>query len=227
MTDVAPRARRALLRPVPPILAGAAIAALGIAIVLVGGLLVDHWPFAFDRDIVLALRRWGGPPWLRYAAIDLTALGSVTVLTLVVIATAALLLAERLWLTALATVAACWSVSWVVSATKAMVARPRPTLVSHLVEVQNASFPSGHAAGSAAVYLTIAALATQVLVRPASRRAVLGFAILLVGAIGCSRVYLGVHWPSDVLAGWSFGTLWALGWWIATARARRAIGGER
>jgi membrane-associated phospholipid phosphatase len=63
--------------------------------------------------------------------------------------------------------------------------------------------------------------------RRATRVYLFAMAILISGAIGISRVYLGVHWPSDVMAGWSFGTLWALGWWIATAKARAAIGGER
>ena len=89
------------------------------------------------------------------------------------------------------------------------------------------SFPSGHAASSAVVYLTIAGLASQVTPNRVARRYMLVAAIVLVGAIGCSRVYLGVHWPSDVLAGWSFGTLWALGWWLATAQARASLGGER
>ncbi len=189
--------------------------------------MLDHWPFAVDRAIIQGLRRWGGPGWLRGAAVDLTALGSTTVLTLVVIAAAGLLLVQRLWLTALATAAACWSGGWAVRLIKAEVARPRPDLVPHWVDVANASFPSGHAAGSATVYLTIAALASQVVRDGAARRYIVVAAILLVGAIGTSRVYLGVHWPSDVLAGWSFGTLWALGWWRATAAARSSIGGER
>ena len=214
-------------RRLPPVLAGAGLASIGIALVLAIGLSIDRLPLSIDTSIVLGLRHWGGPAWLRHAAIDITALGGVTVLTIVVIATAALLLAERLWLTAAATIISCWSVSWAVELLKVTIARPRPSIVPHLVEVQNASFPSGHAAGSAAVYITLAALATQVLRQSATRRTVVILAILLVGAIGCSRVYLGVHWPSDVLAGWSFGTLWALGWWIATAKARAAIGGER
>jgi undecaprenyl-diphosphatase len=107
------------------------------------------------------------------------------------------------------------------------VLRARPDLVPHLVDAGGYSFPSGHATSSAVVYLTLASLAGQVTPNRAARRYLLVVAVLLVGAIGCSRVYLGVHWPSDVLAGWSFGTLWALGWWTATARARAAIGGER
>jgi membrane-associated phospholipid phosphatase len=198
-----------------------------VALLLVAGLIVDATPFAWDRAIIVGLRDWGGPAALREVAINLTALGSPTVLTLVVIGAAALLFAERLWLTALASVAACASGGLVVEWLKVHVARPRPTLVEHLVQVHNLSFPSGHAAGSATVFLTVAALATQVIERPAARTTALVLAVLLVGGIGISRVYLGVHWPSDVLAGWSFGTLWALGWWRATAATRASIGGER
>ena len=214
-------------RRLPAPLVGAAVGAVALAVLIGAGLLIDRWPFAFDRSIVLGLRAWGGPPWLRFAAIDVTALGGVTVLTLVVLAVTALLLAQRLWLTALTTVTACWSVSWMVELAKWEVARPRPTIVSHLVEVEHASFPSGHAAGSAAIYLTLAALASQVMPDRRARRTLLVMAILLVGMIGCSRVYLGVHWPSDVLAGWSFGTVWALAWWLATAGLRASVGGER
>jgi undecaprenyl-diphosphatase len=214
-------------RRLPPPLIGAAIGAVAIGLLIGAGLLIDRWPFGFDHSIVLGLRQWGGPRWLRFAAIDVTALGSVTVLTLVTLAVTALLLVQRLWLTALTTLFACWSVAWVIDGVKWEVARPRPTIVPHLVEVGNASFPSGHAAGSAAIYLTLAALASQVLRDRAARHAVLVMAILLVGMIGCSRVYLGVHWPSDVLAGWSFGTVWALAWWLATAGLRASVGGER
>ena len=214
-------------RRMPYLLIGAGLAAAGIAALLLLGLVVDHVPFGFDTHIILGLRQWGGPSWLRAAAINITALGSGTVLTIMVVIVAGLLAVERLWLTAGATIAASLSGGWAVDLIKLEVARPRPDIVPHLVEVSHMSFPSGHAASSAVVYLTIAGLASQVTPNRVARRYMLVVAILLVGAIGCSRVYLGVHWPSDVLAGWSFGTLWALGWWLATARARTSLGGER
>ncbi len=208
-------------------LAGASVGAAGIAVVLLIGLAIGHWPFAFDRAIIVGLRDWGGPSWLPKVAADVTALGGGVILTIVVLLATGLLAVQRLWLSAAATLAASISGGVVVSLVKTEVARPRPDLVDHLVQVSNMSFPSGHSANSAIVYLTLAGLASQVTVSAAARRYILVMAILMVGAIGCSRVYLGVHWPSDVLAGWSFGTLWALGWWLATARAREAIGGER
>ena len=208
-------------------LAGASVGAAGIAVVLLIGLAIGHWPFAFDRAIIVGLRDWGGPSWLPKVAADVTALGGGVILTIVVLLATGLLAVQRLWLSAAATLAASISGGLVVSLVKTEVARPRPDLVDHLVQVSNMSFPSGHSANSAIVYLTLAGLASQVTVSAAARRYILVMAILMVGAIGCSRVYLGVHWPSDVLAGWSFGTLWALGWWLATARAREAIGGER
>jgi len=209
------------------VLAGASVGAAGIAVVLLIGLAIGHWPFAFDRAIIVGLRDWGSPSWLPKVAADVTALGGGVILTIVVLLATGLLAVQRLWLSAAATLAASISGGLVVSLVKTEVARPRPDLVDHLVQVSNMSFPSGHSANSAIVYLTLAGLASQVTVSAAARRYILVMAIIMVGAIGCSRVYLGVHWPSDVLAGWSFGTLWALGWWLATARAREAIGGER
>jgi membrane-associated phospholipid phosphatase len=212
----------ARLRP-PPILLGAGFAAGGIALMLLAGALVDRWLVGFDRAVMLDLRAWRGPVWLREAARDLTALGSGTVLTSVVVAAAGLLVAMRHRVTALALIAAAWSGSLAVSWLKALVGRARPTLVEHWAYVDNASFPSGHAASSAVIYLTLAALGASVLRDRAARGYLIATAILLTGTIGATRVYLGVHWPSDVLAGWSFGTLWALGWWRATAFARASL----
>ena len=206
---------------------GAGIAALAIVVLLVGGLAIGRWPFAFDRAMLTGVRQWSGPAWLDAAAVNVTALGSGTVLTIVVSLAVGLLLVERLPLTAAAMAAACWSGGRVVELTKWYVARARPDVVDHLVPVSSASFPSGHAASSAICYLTLAALASQVTRDRTVRRYMFAAAILLVTLIGASRVYLGVHWPSDVIAGWCFGILWALGWWLATARARTAIGGER
>lgn len=210
-------------RRLPAALVGAGIAAFGIALMLAIGLVVDRLPFGFDKTIIVGLREWGGPPWLRGVATAITTLGNGPVLTAIVLVAMVLLLLGGHRLTALVLGAAALSGSWVVDLLKAYFGRPRPTLVEHWAVVSNMSFPSGHAASSALIYLTLAALASQLMRRRAARNAIVGAAILLVGAIGASRVYLGVHWPSDVLAGWSFGTLWAIGWWRATAAARASF----
>jgi len=99
--------------------------------------------------------------------------------------------------------------------------RPRPELVPHLARVSNASFPSGHAMISAAIFLTVGAMLAETQKRPAARAYLMGLAGLLVILIGCSRVYLGVHWPSDVMAGWCFGSVWALFAFAANRALRR------
>lgn len=215
-------ARPAGVRDPSRLLWAAAVAATAVGALLVLGLAITRHPFAFDRAIVLAVHGVG-PIWLRQAMIDVTSLGSGTVLTLAVMFGALLLIVRGLWLTAALVVAATVSGSMIVQVLKTVFARTRPDIVDHIVTVGGASFPSGHSANSAIVYLTLAGLLSQVVRGHATRRYVLGAAALLVTAIGCSRVYLGVHWPSDVLAGWSFGTIWALGWWLAGARARRAL----
>ncbi|WP_354293990.1 phosphatase PAP2 family protein [Sphingomonas sp. 1185] len=211
----------------PLALRGAAAGATALALLLILGLLIDHWPFAWDRAILTGLRAHGQSRALMRAAVDVTALGSVPVLILIMAGAVSLLAARRLWLTAIATAAAGISGGMAVTLVKTIVARARPDLVPHWVDVSNASFPSGHAAGSAMVYLTLAALATQVTQERRVRHMIVILAVLLVGMIGVSRVYLGVHWPSDVAAGWCFGTLWALGWWWATAAARESWRGAR
>lgn len=219
--------------PVPPGVAhpshkmiGAGLIAAAVIVALAAGMILASHPFGFDRAIILALHE-AGPMWLRHAVIDVTALGSVTILTLVVAATAALLLVRRLWITAALVVLATTTGSAAVALLKAIFGRARPDIVDHVVAATGYSFPSGHAANSAIVYLTTAALVTQVTHGRATRRYVALVAGLLVVAIGASRVYLGVHWPSDVLAGWSFGTLWALGWWSIGAKARMNLLGQR
>lgn len=210
------------VRHPPVLLRAAGVGALAVALMLVLGVVISSRPFEGDRAIILALHGVG-PGWVRRAMVDITALGGGTVLTLVVVVTAGLLLVHRLWLTALLIAVASSSGSLVVDLLKYQFGRSRPDIVDHLVEIGGMSFPSGHAANSAIVYLTIAGLVTQVVRGRMIRNYVIAVAIVLVGAIGLSRVYLGVHWPSDVLAGWSFGTLWALCWWLVGAQARESL----
>lgn len=212
----------------PPfvLIAMAALAGAVGVLTLLGRTIAGGARFDFDTNLMLAMRQAGdpaipdGPVWLKQVMVDLTALGGETVLTLAVILTAALALASRHFLTAALVVAGTASGSVAVALAKHVVGRERPALVDHLVEVGSASFPSGHAANSAIIYLTIALLAIQIVPRRAARTTILAATILLVTAIGCSRVYLGVHWPSDVLGGWSFGTLWALAWWAGAGWLR-------
>jgi undecaprenyl-diphosphatase len=100
------------------------------------------------------------------------------------------------------------------SALKVGFERPRPDLVAHLVDVHTLSFPSGHAMVSAVTYLTLGALLAQIQAREGLKAYVLGVAVVLTLLIGLSRVYLGVHWPTDVVAGWCAGTAWAIGCWV-------------
>lgn len=171
---------------------------------------------AFDRLIITALRDPAdlgvtrGPRWLGSAMIDITALGGGTILTAITIIVAAyLLIAAKARLALL--VALGVSGGAIGSALlKTLVSRARPDVVRHLVEVDTMSFPSGHAMNSAIVYLTLGALLARSQQSRAIRVYLMVTAFALTLAIGFSRVYLGVHWPSDVVAGWSVGAAWAL-----------------
>lgn len=221
---------RDLRHPPFVFIALAALAGAVAVVALLGMTIARGRQFAFDRAIMLALRDPAdlampqGPVWLRQAMIDMTALGSETILTLAVALGTGFLLANRHLLTAALVLGGTVSGSIAVALAKQLVGRARPALVDHLVEVGSASFPSGHAANSAIIYLTITLVLMQIVQARRARWFLFAATVLLVVAIGASRVYLGVHWPSDVLAGWSFGALWALAWWAlgSWVRARRA-----
>lgn len=177
---------------------------------------------AFDRAGLLFWRGADllplGPAWLLEGVRDLTGLGGVLLRNLFALGAATALLFLRLRREAavlVLTVLSGWGVD---DAIKDVVDRPRPQLVPHLTQAGGASFPSGHSFNAALIYLTIA-LVFAGLSRHRSVRTTLVAVALVVGvAIAWSRVWLGVHWPSDAIAGWLGGTGWAL---LATALTER------
>ncbi len=178
----------------------------------------------FDNAILLAFRTSAdpsvptGPSWLAYVVRDVTSLGGVTVLSMITVGTIG-----YLWLSRRPAMAAFVAISilggWLLSnAMKIGVARPRPDIVSHLVDVHDLSFPSGHAMLSAVTYLTIGALLCQTENSRTIRIYTMTLAVVLTLAVGCSRIYLGVHYPTDVLGGWCAGAVWAAGCWLIGRR---------
>ena len=175
---------------------------------------------ALDRQVLLAMRESSdpadprGPRWVEEMGRDFTALGGVAVLTLVSIAVALFLwMAGRPRSVALLVIAVAGG-EILSLLLKRGYARPRPELVPHGSLVYTASFPSGHAMMSAVVYLTLGALLARVLPRRRMKFLVLACALGATALTGVSRVYLGVHWPTDVLAGWSIGASWAVACWL-------------
>lgn len=218
---------------------------LGGVLVVAGGLfafakiaeeVVEGDTRAFDRAVLLALRNPAdpsdplGPRWLEEVARDVTALGSHVILGYVVLATMGFLALSRRRAGALFVGAAVGGGMLLSSILKIGFARPRPDLVPHAVEVYTASFPSGHAMLSAVVYLTLGALLMRVEPHRRTKLYVLSLGVLTTLLVGISRVYLGVHWPTDVLAGWCAGAGWALLCWLAMIwlqRRGKVEGNER
>jgi undecaprenyl-diphosphatase len=189
---------------------------------------------AFDEWLLVALRTPGnladpiGPVWLEEMMRDFTAMGSTGVLTLMVLTIAGFLTMTRKGYAALFVLISVTGGTLLSQTMKWAYARPRPDLVPHGAEVYTASFPSGHSMMSAIVYLTLGALLARTQSERAVKAYVLSVAIVLTMLVGVSRVYLGVHWPTDVLAGWALGGVWALICWLVMTwlQTRGQVEGE-
>jgi undecaprenyl-diphosphatase len=196
---------------------------------------------AFDRTVILAMRHEAdrndpiGPAWFEEVARDVSALGGTVVLCLVTVGVIGYLLLRRARTQALLLAISVVGAQLASSLLKLGFDRPRPDLVPARAVVYTASFPSGHALVAAATYLTLAGMLTQLHRDRLIRGYVILLALMIVVLIGVSRVYLGVHWPSDVLAGWAAGGAWALLVWSGARwfgrppprRGRRGVRGAR
>jgi undecaprenyl-diphosphatase len=185
-----------------------AVAAVAFLLVaLIGVAVRSGWTAATDLRLLTAIRHAGGAS-LRQVVVDLTALGGGTVLVLLNASVILLLWLRRDRTAALRLLGIVLGGRFAVDIVKEIVARTRPPTLDPAIVLHSWSFPSSHAANATITYLALALIASHGAVRPAERRMLLGLAALLALTIGLSRVWLGVHWPSDVLAGWLFGLGW-------------------
>jgi undecaprenyl-diphosphatase len=175
----------------------------------------------FDQTVLLALRSPAdpadplGPAWLEEAARDITSLGSYAVLGIIFFAVIAYLLLTKRRAAALWVAASVGGGVLLSNVLKHSFDRPRPDLVAHSVRVFTSSFPSGHAMLSAVTFLTLGVLLASIHNSWRVKVFFLGIAIFLTVIVGVTRVYLGVHYPTDVLAGWCVGAGWAAICWTA------------
>lgn len=194
--------------------------ALAVAALLGGfGLLADEVvegdTLDLDNAVLMALRTPGdpadpiGPAWFEEAVRDVTSLGSFSVLGIIVLVVFAYLLLVGKHRTGWFMVFAVVGGTVISTVLKALFDRPRPDLTG-VAQVFTASFPSGHATVSAVVFLTIGAMLAEATPERWLKLFYIATAILLTVLVGVSRIYLGVHYPTDVLAGWSLGAAWAL-----------------
>ena len=231
----APIARRAgavwmrfHLNEVGPLLSLLAVSVLGYGFFALAREVGEGSMESLDRRVLLSLRNPTdladpiGPPWVEEAMRDITGWGSVVTLVFLTLAVAAYLALANKHRAALFVLAAVGGGEAASTLLKLVYHRPRPDLVPHGMEVFTASFPSGHAMMSAIAYLTLAILLARITPRRRVAVLVMALGVAMTVAVGISRVYLGVHWPSDVLAGWCVGAAGgALCWFVALQLQRK------
>jgi undecaprenyl-diphosphatase len=198
-----------------------------LAFLELGEIAVEPDAGSFDRTILLAMRSDVertdpiGPEWFEGMVRDVTSFGGMIVQVMVACAVIGFLLLERKKRAALFVLVSIAGGSVIGHLLKELFERPRPELISRDMTVFSHSFPSGHSMMAAATYLTLGALLARTQRSKLVKAYVLVLAILLTIAVGFSRVYLGVHWPTDVLAGWIMGASWALICWAIALRLQK------
>lgn len=221
------RIRERSLAELVPFALLAVIAALLAGFARIAATIETGNSYAFDERVLRALRHPAdpadpiGPAWLENVVRDITSLGSFTFVALLTCSVVGYLLIDGKRRAAAFVLVAIGGGIALSESLKAVFARPRPELVAHLVDVNSTSFPSGHAMLSAVTFLTLGALLSRVQRSRGLKIYVISIAILLTLAVGASRVYLGVHWPTDVLAGWCVGASFAIVCWLIERRLQQ------
>ena len=219
--------RRLALSEIGAVIARGIVALGAFAFMAIADEALEGDTHAFDESILKALREPGdasnpiGPAWLADMMADLTALGGIAVLTLLVVGVVFYLLSVGKRGTALLVGGAVGSGAILSTLLKLGFDRPRPDLIAHLSHAYSSSFPSGHAMLSAVTYLTLGVLLARAHERRRTKIIVMTYGVTLTVLIGLSRIYLGVHWPTDVMAGWALGAAWAAVWWLIAWQLQR------
>jgi len=176
---------------------------------------------AFDMYLISLLRTSSnggeaiGPAWFKDSMRDVTALGGFTFLTLMTIVVVLGLLFHRKRREGIIVAATAISAHISIEILKFLYDRPRPDSVLPPIHAYSASFPSGHTTESTAIFLTVATVIASLEAKHNTKILTYTAATFVIVAIGFSRVYLGMHWPTDVLGGWVLGAAWALAAWTA------------
>ena len=191
------------------------------AFIMLGSEIGEGDTGAFDRHLIGLLRTSGnggepiGPAWFKDSMRDVTALGGFTFLTLMTIVAVLSLLFHRKRREGIIVATTAISAQTSVEFLKYLYDRPRPGSILPQIHAYTASFPSGHTTESTAIFLTVATVIASLEANNNIKILSYTAATFMILAIGFSRVYLGMHWPTDVLGGWVLGTAWALAAWTA------------
>jgi undecaprenyl-diphosphatase len=203
------------------LLVGLAACILLLVFLMLASEVMEGDTLAIDTKIVRALRSAGdpsrpiGPAWMEGVLEDLTALGGPTVTWLVILSLTGYLLLQSSSRSALVVFVTAASGDLLNHAIKGVFSRARPTVVPHLRDAFSTSFPSGHSMESAIVYLTLAAMVMRIVDGRVTKAYCFGLTLLVTFLVGVSRVFLGVHYPTDVIGGWIIGLFWASLCWLA------------
>jgi undecaprenyl-diphosphatase len=203
------------------------IAATSWAFIEIAEEVLEGETHEFDERIILLMRNPGdradpwGPDWFEEMIIDLTSLGSAPVLFLVTAACAGGLYISGTRHIAFRIVFAVFGGMIISASLKSGFDRPRPNLIPHEFIVYQQSFPSGHAMVSTVTYLTLGFLLANTYRKLMIQIYIISVALFISLIVGISRIYMGVHWPTDVIAGWAIGSSWALFCWLIQAWFQR------
>lgn len=201
------------------------VGALGACFIAIADETMEGETLRFDNALLLALRHSSnsnlpvGPSWLLASMLDISALGGLSITVIMIVAICGFFLLVRKFRSVLYLLVSVGGGALLMVLLKDFFSRPRPSVVPHLQQISEPSFPSGHSMVAAIVYLTLAAMLAKTTTSYKLKAYYVLVAVSLTALIGISRVYLGVHYPTDVVAGWLAGAVWAattyvLGDWL-------------